>query len=54
VVIDVPDTTFHPTAQLIVQKHGLGELFRCARMYTRGQTSIASERVFAITSLELG
>ena len=54
VVIDVPDTTFHDSAQPLMQKHGLTELFRCARMYTRGRPAIASEKVFAITSLELG
>jgi ribosomal protein S18 acetylase RimI-like enzyme len=54
VVIDVPDTTFDSSAQHLMQKHGLRELFRCARMYTLGRPGIANERVFAITSLELG
>jgi hypothetical protein len=54
VVIDVPDAAFHPSAEQLVQRHGLTEVFRCARMYTAGRPAIAVEKVFAITSLELG
>lgn len=49
VVIDVPDP-----AEPLVQKHGLTEVFRCARMYTRGRPAVADHKVFGITSLELG
>jgi hypothetical protein len=54
VVTDVPDATFHPDAERIIRSHGLTELFRCARMYTRGRPKLVAEKVYAITSLELG
>ncbi len=70
VVIDVPDATFHPTAEVLVRKLGLMEVFRCARMYTRGRPAHgaavkpgfagdrprgeAERKVFGTTSLELG
>ncbi|MCI0705556.1 MAG: hypothetical protein L0241_31235 [Planctomycetia bacterium] len=54
VVIDVPETSAHPSAEILVRKHGLTEIFRCARMYTRGVPKTAREKVFGITSLELG
>jgi len=54
VVIDVPEASAHPTAEGIVQRHGLTEVFRCARMYTGGRPAIALDKVFGITSLELG
>ena len=54
VVIDVPEASVHPTAEGIVQRHGLTEVFRCARMYTRGRPAVAFDKVFGVTSLELG
>lgn len=54
VVIDVPEAAFHPTAEALVQKFGLTEVFRCSRMYTRGRPAVADHKVFGITSLELG
>ena len=54
VVIDVPEASAHPSAEGLVQKHGLTEVFRCARMYTRGRPKITDRKVFGVTSLELG
>lgn len=54
VVLDVPDLSFHPDAETLVQRFGLTEVFRCARMYTRGRPAHAAGKVFGITSLELG
>jgi hypothetical protein len=54
VVIDVPELSAHPSAESVVRAHGLTEVFRCARMYTRGRPAVADGRVFGVTSLELG
>jgi hypothetical protein len=53
-VIDVPEAAFHSTAESLVQRHGLTEVFRCARMYTQGCPTVDTAKVFGITSLELG
>ena len=53
-VIDVPELSANPSAEGLVQKYGFTEVFRCARMYTRGRPAFATQRVFGITSLELG
>jgi hypothetical protein len=53
-VIDVPDTSFHPTAEALAASHGLTVLFKCARMYTRGRPAVDATKVFGVTSLELG
>jgi GNAT superfamily N-acetyltransferase len=52
--IDVPDAAAHPTAEELVKRHGLTEEFRCARMYTGGRPAVAWDKVFGVTSLELG
>lgn len=52
--IDVPDATSHLTAEELMKRHGMTEEFRCARMYTADPPAIASEKVFGVTSLELG
>ena len=54
VCIDVPDTTANPLAEGLAQTFGTRELFRTARMYTRGIPPAASSRVFGITTMELG
>ena len=53
-VIDVPESSFHPTAEPLAISHGLTVLFKCARMYTRGRPAIDTAKVFGVTSLELG
>jgi predicted N-acetyltransferase YhbS len=53
-VIDVAEQSVQPEAEGFVRRHGLAEVFRCARMYTRGRPAIADRKVFGVTSLELG
>jgi hypothetical protein len=54
VVIDVPEPSVQLAAKSFVGRHGLTEVFRCARMYTRSRPAIADHKVFGNTSLELG
>jgi predicted N-acetyltransferase YhbS len=54
ILMDVPEASAHPSAEALVRKHGMSEVFRCARMYTNGRPAIAAEKVFGVTSLELG
>ncbi len=54
VCIDVPDATTNPMAEGLARMFGTRELFRTARMYTRGIPAVASSRVFGITTMELG
>lgn len=54
VMIDVPEAAAHATAEELVKRYGMTEVFRCARMYTRGRPAHAHEKVFGVTSLELG
>jgi hypothetical protein len=54
VVIDVPETAAHPAAEELAKRYGMAEVFRCARMYTGGRPAFAREKVFGVTSLELG
>lgn len=54
VAVDVPEPPLQPAAESFVRRHGLVEVFRCARMYTRGRPAIAGRKVFGNTSLELG
>ncbi len=54
VVIDVPEVAVHATAEELVKRHGMTEVFRCARMYTAGRPTLAQDKVFGVTSLELG
>ena len=50
--LDVPDA--NPSAASFVARHGMGEVFRCARMYLGTPPSIDEGRVFGITSFEFG
>jgi GNAT superfamily N-acetyltransferase len=50
--LDIPAT--HPEATALAQSRGLTPSFRTIRMYTAKAPDIASERVWAGTSLELG
>lgn len=52
--IDVPEAPAHPTAEELVMRHGMTEEFRCVRMYTAGEPTITRDKVFGVTSLELG
>jgi hypothetical protein len=52
--LDVPDDEENPAASQLPGRFGMRELFRTARMYTRGRPRLNAGRVFGITSLELG
>ncbi len=50
--IDAPEN--NPAAMGLVQRHGMKEVFGCARMYLGTPPVLAHERVFGVTTLELG
>jgi hypothetical protein len=52
--LDAPDETENPAAGRLVGRLGMSEVFRAARMYTRGRPRLDAGRVFGITSMELG
>ena len=41
-------------ATVLVQRHGMAEVFGCARMYLGPVPAVAHERVFGVTTFELG
>ncbi len=49
---DVPEA--HPAAVALAERHGMTSVFETARMYTREPPVISIERVFGVTSFELG
>ncbi|MCG5078627.1 GNAT family N-acetyltransferase [Paraburkholderia tagetis] len=52
IVLDVPET--NPAAAALAQRHGMTSVFETARMYTKDAPAIAIDRVFGVTSFELG
>jgi Acetyltransferases len=52
IVLDVPET--NPAAVALAERHGMSSVFETARMYTRVSPVISIERVFGVTSFELG
>lgn len=50
--IDAPEN--NPAAMELVKRHGMKEVFGCARMYLGPPPVLAHERIFGITTLELG
>jgi GNAT superfamily N-acetyltransferase len=52
--LDVPEEAENPGAGQLVGRFGMRELFRTARMYTRGWPQLDAGRVFGITTMELG
>jgi hypothetical protein len=52
--LDAPDDAENPAAGRLAGRFGMRELFRTARMYTRGRPRLDAGRVFGITSMELG
>lgn len=52
IVLDVPET--NPAAVALAQRHGMTSVFETARMYTQDAPAIAIDRVFGVTSFELG
>lgn len=52
VFIDAPEN--NPAALDLVQRHGMVEVFGCARMYLGPFPDIAHQQVFGVTTFELG
>ena len=52
VYLDTPES--NPCAVELACRHDMNVVFETARMYTRGSPSLAHERIFGITSFELG
>ena len=50
--LDAPEN--NPDAMALVQRHGMVEVFGCARMYLGPVPDIAHERIFGVTTFELG
>ena len=50
--LDVPEA--NAAAVALAQRHGMWPVFETARMYTGDAPAIAMERVFGITTFELG
>jgi hypothetical protein len=53
-ILDAPDEAENPAAGRLVKRFSMGEVFRAARMYTRGRPRSDAGRVFGVTSMELG
>jgi ribosomal protein S18 acetylase RimI-like enzyme len=49
---DAPDANKEAIA--LAQRHGFTKMFETARMYTRARPAIAIDKVFGVTTLELG
>ena len=52
VFLDAPEN--NPAAMALVQRHGMAEVFGCARMYLGPVPAVAQARVFGVTTFELG
>lgn len=50
--LDAPEN--NPAAMALVRQQGMTEVFGCARMYLGPPPAIAHERVFGVTTFELG
>jgi hypothetical protein len=52
--VDMPEQAANPAVEQLVNRFSLQELFRTARMYTQVPPRLRTERIFGITTLELG
>ena len=50
--LDAPEN--NPAAMALVQQHTMVEVFGCARMYLGPAPKVAHERIFGVTTFELG
>ncbi|MFZ6049713.1 GNAT family N-acetyltransferase [Pseudomonas sp. CR3202] len=50
--LDAPEN--NPTAMELVRRHGMSEVFGCARMYLGALPPVAEQRIFGVTTFELG
>jgi hypothetical protein len=51
-VLDIPEP--NAAARVLVERHGMTQVFATARMYTGPAPAIDLERVFGVTTFELG
>jgi len=52
VYLDVPEV--NPAALDLAERHGMRKVFETARMYTQTEPKLALERLFGVTTFELG
>jgi hypothetical protein len=52
VFLDVPEN--NPQALALAERHGMREVFGCARMYLGAPPHIPWELIFGVTTFELG
>ena len=52
IMLDVPETNLAAVA--LAERHGMTGVFETARMYTKDAPAISIDRVFGVTSFELG
>lgn len=52
VFLDTPEV--NPAAVALAESHGMAKVFETARMYTKGDPGLPVERVFGVTTFELG
>ncbi len=50
--LDAPEN--NPAAMDLVRRHGMDEVFGCARMYLGPMPDLAHQRIFGVTTFELG
>jgi len=52
VFLDTPEV--NPAAVAMAERHGMRPVFETARMYTRGTPDLPLDRIFGVTSFEIG
>lgn len=52
VFLDIPEP--NASALALVRRHGMEQMFETARMYTKGEPGLPLDRVFGVTTFELG
>ena len=52
IFLDVPEN--NPQAMALAQRHGLREVFGCARMYHGPPPVLPGDEIFGVTTFELG
>ncbi|NYT46749.1 MAG: hypothetical protein H0A75_02975 [Candidatus Methanofishera endochildressiae] len=52
IFVDITD--INPAAKRLVEQQKMQEVFSTGRMYLNGQPSLDDEKIFAITTFELG
>lgn len=52
IFLDVPET--NPAAMTLAKRYGMSKVFETARMYTRQSPALPIDRIFGVTTFELG